>query len=429
MGWIKAPRDGQCCDCQPTPCAPCGSTPCDLSAPDDTVIGELAIDPSDIANESSFGDQPPGEYTLEYVNGAYQGGAASLPGTRWTVNPRTFIDGPSGTGVLWYAYKIIFGGDSSSPLPYDPVDYQASQAAAEAAFAPSGGPSTTFFHDGGEIKLIVHDAADFISGGSPNPTWRLTRIAKFAYDFPAQVRIKDYALFADGRWTLHYGSQVTALLAFDATAADVQAALNALAGIIADGGVTVSGSRAAGWTITWNNNGLRSALTGDVPTVTVGWRFVVTVTAAGDPSSVAVKKVELLFNCATCPPDEADLDEWDGTFPLELLDVFTTLQWDALPDDETPRLRLNEGTLYLARVRFVYGGLEGNATGCGWVLWILCLVDSEFHFAEVWKGVKLGGTSPVGVYARSPGATVGDGAMCNSTNGPATLEIEAILPP
>jgi hypothetical protein len=60
-----------------------------------------------------------------------------------------------------------------------------------------------------------------------------------------------------GTWTLTYGGNTTAALAIGATNAQVQTALNALAGVA----VTVTGSAGGPYTVTWNAVGVRTALT------------------------------------------------------------------------------------------------------------------------------------------------------------------------
>ncbi len=65
-----------------------------------------------------------------------------------------------------------------------------------------------------------------------------------------------------GTFTLTFGADTTAPLAYNATAAQVQTALNALASITTAGGVTVTASAAGGpWQIAFNTVGARDSIT------------------------------------------------------------------------------------------------------------------------------------------------------------------------
>lgn len=84
-----------------------------------------------------------------------------------------------------------------------------------------------------------------------------------------------------GSFTLTYGGNTSAVLAYDASAAAVAAALNALASITAAGGVTVTGSATAGYVVTFVSNGVRTALTGATTLMPGGTVVRVDVSQAG----------------------------------------------------------------------------------------------------------------------------------------------------
>jgi len=78
-------------------------------------------------------------------------------------------------------------------------------------------------------------------------------------------------------YTLTYGANTTGHLAFNSTAAQIATALNLLASITADGGVTVTGTYKAGFTVTWVTNGDRAG--------------AITATFTGFPSGAALAEV------------------------------------------------------------------------------------------------------------------------------------------
>jgi len=65
-----------------------------------------------------------------------------------------------------------------------------------------------------------------------------------------------------GTYTLSYDGDTTSALAYDASAADVETALNALASITYAGGVSLIGNDGGPFMVTFNSNGLRTAITG-----------------------------------------------------------------------------------------------------------------------------------------------------------------------
>lgn len=68
---------------------------------------------------------------------------------------------------------------------------------------------------------------------------------------------------SDGTFTLTYGGDETAAIAYSATAAQLASALNALASITAAGGVTVSGAAGGPWSVVFDDAGVRTEVTND----------------------------------------------------------------------------------------------------------------------------------------------------------------------
>lgn len=94
-----------------------------------------------------------------------------------------------------------------------------------------------------------------------------------------------------GTWEISYGGQTTINLAYNASASNVQAELNSLSTIIADGNVTVVSPSIGLYRVTWNNKGARAVLNADTtalyPTVTQDIREAVT-------GSASVREVQLI---------------------------------------------------------------------------------------------------------------------------------------
>lgn len=85
----------------------------------------------------------------------------------------------------------------------------------------------------------------------------------------------------DGTFTLTYGGDTTAAIAFGATAAQVSAALNALASITAAGGVTVSGTAGGPYSIVFVTAGARTAFTNDAELLYPASQIITNVEVTG----------------------------------------------------------------------------------------------------------------------------------------------------
>lgn len=362
------------------------------------------------------------EFKAEYIDGCFNydvvTGSFSCPGLSYTTaGHEVFYSG----GASSFQLNQV-GSDRSNVQDVAGCPAQSASCADVA-----GADSLEFRHHGGDISLKFTGWGGYGTttrhNGSPNnPQWQLRRTRRFAFSFTASGKIKDYSTYAAGTWMITFDGQTTAALLFTASAGDVQTALNALSNIIAQGGVTVSGSLASGWTITWNNPGNRDLVTATVMTVNIGWRFTITTLTPGDISTSEVQKVLLEFGCSTCA-SAPGLTEWDGTFLEEDITDFDQLVWRATTVPDQGTLKLNEQKMFLAEVRYStsLGGL--TTSGCGWILTIACMNGSG-DFVLEWEGIKGNGADWIGTYARTT-TDVGDGVACNILNGPSSLEIIA----
>jgi len=96
------------------------------------------------------------------------------------------------------------------------------------------------------------------------------------------------AIPTSGTFTLTYGADTTSAIDYDATAAEVQAALNLLASIISAGGVVVTGTT-GGFRIVFNNVGTRTAITGDGTNLNPSSSVFAMNAEAGDGSTRSIQ--------------------------------------------------------------------------------------------------------------------------------------------
>jgi len=97
----------------------------------------------------------------------------------------------------------------------------------------------------------------------------------------------------DGVWTISYGGQTTTTLAYNATAIQVAAALNALSTITAAGGVAVSGDVATRFQIRFLNVGTRDALTTNLEDLTPATTQILTTRVVGSATARQIVYLEL----------------------------------------------------------------------------------------------------------------------------------------
>ena len=100
-----------------------------------------------------------------------------------------------------------------------------------------------------------------------------------------------------GYITVSWLGSSTTLLRPDIDAADLAVALNDLASIAAVGGVTVAGNLGGPWNITWNNDGIRAALT----VVAQGTAASILTIATGSVTSQAVQQLIVNRTVFTVP--------------------------------------------------------------------------------------------------------------------------------
>ena len=97
-----------------------------------------------------------------------------------------------------------------------------------------------------------------------------------------------------GTFDLNYGANTASALAFDITPSALDTALNALASITSDGGVSVSGLAGDYYLIEWNNVGARAtAFTHNSKTLTPFGSVITDTIQAGDASTKEIRIIRL----------------------------------------------------------------------------------------------------------------------------------------
>jgi hypothetical protein len=204
-------------------------------------------------------------------------------------------------GVLWpYASTppgtSIFGG-GDVPLLIQPLDNTQKQVRFFAA-GVSKMPDLNFtatdtligevdFEMIGKNNIPVDDPARLFA-------FENNAIGALPFD-PANLIVQSYLIswLSAGTYTLTHGANTTAAIAYNANAAAVATALNGLASIIADGGVTVTGDYQAGFTVHWTSIGAMSAITGAVTAMPGGTAVRVDVVTVGDGTHNQVDLIRL----------------------------------------------------------------------------------------------------------------------------------------
>jgi hypothetical protein len=162
-----------------------------------------------------------------------------------------------------------------------------------------------------------------------------------------------------GTWTMSFGGDTTAALPFNATAAQLQAALNALASITSAGGVTVS-KIGDNYNIAFNLVGARTELTTDSTALIPLSTATVAILQEGTASKVAISLVHLQRTVAglatSFTQTEASqitiesLGAWDGSKATFRLSISPdpkggsfTIGFDALTGDDVSTSAIQVG--------------------------------------------------------------------------------------
>lgn len=337
------------------------SAPCSLFEDDDTVYGTIDLNGSCPFETDGFvcsiSSLDIGSYVWEYVGGAY-----TSAGLWWVVRTA----GCSGlTNQIGHRY---FDGVEEVPGGLNYLDFvnsanenhpsEAAAAAEYAAQVPNGAGTLFVKEDGGiaRVKTCIQTDPNFAE-------FRLRRILKLVNPQPLTLQIQNFSAYADGRFVWTYNSIASAPIAFDASAATVETALNAMSSVIADGGVTCAGTLAGGLSITWNVNGDRNQSTSTISTVNPGITAVSTTTQQGTGIQPEIQLLTVGPFCADFKIDNA-LPEYGGEVSSRDLSVPEWFETESSAIDPDVPTRRQSNFEYLdTRVKLVSGpAAPGTAT-------------------------------------------------------------------
>lgn len=181
----------------------------------------------------------------------------------------------------------------------------------------SDGDSTFPSPSSGEVIPLEVAIVDRI----PNPRTTRLWLPKDLENWTIRAAIgKGFVLPAGGSFTLTFGANTTAALAFSASASDVETALNLLASVIAAGGVTVTGSNGY-FVITFVDEGARTQITIDetnLAPVSIGEEATL---LQGSGSIAEVQSIRFFQNPGAYAALTVEGDESEITSPLEEVDA------------------------------------------------------------------------------------------------------------
>ena len=132
---------------------------------------------------------------------------------------------------------------------------------------------------------------------------------------------------ASGTFTLSFGGQTSGAIGFSATAGAISSALNSLSTITAAGSVSVDGTMATNFVVSFNSAGTQGAITGNftrlIPTTTA----LIDERIAGDATNAEIQELQLRLAPAVYEPTWTDL----GT--AMTVSVATTLTGSTLQNE------------------------------------------------------------------------------------------------
>jgi hypothetical protein len=112
---------------------------------------------------------------------------------------------------------------------------------------------------------------------------------------------------ASGTFTLSFGGETSGAIGFSATAGAISSALNSLSAITSIGKVSVDGTMATNFVISFNSAGTRSAITSDVSHLIPTTSALIDERLAGDATTAEIQELQLRLAPAVYQPTWTDL--------------------------------------------------------------------------------------------------------------------------
>jgi len=149
---------------------------------------------------------------------------------------------------------------------------------------------------------------------------------------------------ASGTFTLSFGGQTSGAIGFSATAGAISSALNSLSTITAAGSVSVDGTMATNFVVSFNSAGTQSAITGNFARLIPATTALIDERIAGSATNAEIQELQLRLAPAVYQPTWTDL----GT--AMTVSIATTLTGSTL-NNEIQRVTFSRAP-YLGSYRF-----------------------------------------------------------------------------
>ena len=153
--------------------------------------------------------------------------------------------------------------------------------------------------DNGEINLYFLEAT-----GNVSAPFNVVDMTGTTVKFGVGTRT---GVPASGTFTLSFGGETSGAIAFSATAGAISSALNSLSAITAAGKVSVDGTMATNFVISFNSAGTRSAITADVSHLIPTTSALIDERLAGDATTNEIQELQLRLAPAVYQPTWTDL--------------------------------------------------------------------------------------------------------------------------
>ena len=153
--------------------------------------------------------------------------------------------------------------------------------------------------DNGEINLYFLEAT-----GNVSAPFNVVDLTGTTVKFGVGTRT---GVPASGTFTLSFGGETSGAIGFSATAGAISSALNSLSAITAAGKVSVDGTMATNFVISFNSAGTRSAITANVSHLIPTTSALVDERLAGDATTNEIQELQLRLAPAVYQPTWTDL--------------------------------------------------------------------------------------------------------------------------
>jgi hypothetical protein len=153
--------------------------------------------------------------------------------------------------------------------------------------------------DNGEINLYFLEAT-----GNVSAPFNVVDMTGTTVKFGVGTRT---GVPASGTFTLSFGGETSGAIAFSATAGAISSALNSLSAITSAGSVSVDGTMATNFVISFNSAGTRSAITGNFARLIPETSALIDERLVGDATTAEIQELQLRLAPAVYQPTWTDL--------------------------------------------------------------------------------------------------------------------------